>query len=456
MALGLSVAIFGPVMLDLRYLLNVSIEMISLCMTFTFIGYMMGTLSGLLYNYLNRQLTISILFILTGLSSAAIPVSPNLYIVYLCFWMCGVSGGVWNSTINVWIIEMWTNRSASVLQFIQFGYGFGTILSPLILRPFLRGGQGGHGGGGGVGLVVNETMNVTNFTVYSNLTDITDNSDNDRVGNLWKPFVIIGCIQLISPIALLIMFLVKRYESPLTVATKSHNKSDRPIDSSTVSCNTTTTTTTTDVKLFDLEAAPRRLAILLLSLLLAAYTLIEFTLFDFGATYLQYTQAGITAPVAAQIMSTVSLAYTIGRAASVLVSLKLMPQYMIVGHISLLYLSLGVIQMYGQYSQPVLWTAFVCLGYGLSALFPAMFAYFEQYIQITNPMGTSAALMCGLANLFNPYILGLLIERHSYVVILFEVFYVTLYYDIQGYCLEMFVKYLDLYRPDSPDSWPHL
>ncbi|CAG2117554.1 unnamed protein product, partial [Medioppia subpectinata] len=197
---GLSSAIFGPVMLDFKYILNVSVESITLCMTFAFVGYMMGTLCN-----------------------------------------------------------------ASVLQFIQFGYGFGTIVSPLILRPYLRGdGQ----------QIVPQTHALFNTSVYESINksnNTTDMIDND------------------PPIALILMYLTKPYNMEELMTKDTKNITGE-------------------------ELNPRRLVIILFAALLSAYTLIEFTLFDFGATFLQYTDIKLSAKSAAEIMSSVSLAYTIGRA----------------------------------------------------------------------------------------------------------------------------------------------
>jgi MFS family permease len=123
-----------------------------------------------------------------GISIILIPYSPNLWTLYLCFWLIGLSTSAWNNTNNVWLIEMWPQNNAPVLQFSQFMYGIGTIFGPLIDRPYLTGET-----------VFNfeDVINSgTNTSLIANTTFITE--DNERRSKLKTPFLIIGIIQIIG------------------------------------------------------------------------------------------------------------------------------------------------------------------------------------------------------------------------------------------------------------------
>ena len=67
-----------------------------------------------------------------------VPHSPNLASLYGCAIGIGLGAGALNTIINVWIIEMWKKKSPTVLQIPGLTFGIGTILSPLILKPYLR------------------------------------------------------------------------------------------------------------------------------------------------------------------------------------------------------------------------------------------------------------------------------------------------------------------------------
>ncbi|CAG2173091.1 unnamed protein product, partial [Oppiella nova] len=137
----------------------------------------------------------------------------------------------------------------------------------------------------------------------------------------------------------------------------------------------------------------------------------------FGATYFQYCPLKLTAQESAQLLSTVATAFTVGRGLSVLMALRFKPQQMIGYHFAILIIA--AITLYaGQYNLTVLWVSTIMAGLGLSAMCPAMFAYLEQYLSITNPI-------------------GVFVERYSWVVLMFESIYV-------GTCLLLFVSFIIL------------
>ncbi|CAG2166984.1 unnamed protein product [Oppiella nova] len=300
--------------------------------------------SGLLYKrYLNRQLTASLLLVFASVSMALLPQSPNIWLFYVSAWIIGLGTGNWNSIMNVWLIEMWRDRSAPVLQFIQFGFGMGTIVSPLLLKPHLL----GDGRAGSHTLIVGLGYGCRSLSTGA-----------------YKLYVI--------PVALLIMFIIKPYQlCP-----------DNLPDNSKIS----------ETKLFDRAESPRKFGIL-------------------------YSPLRLTAGKSAEMVSITALSYTIGRGISIFISMKVRPQYMIAYHFVILYLSMSILIIWGQYSLPVLYATNVCIGLGLSALFPAMFAYLEHYIVITDTIGTYCMLVAELISLFNPYMLGLMVERHAVIVI---------------------------------------
>jgi MFS family permease len=76
-----------------------------------------------------------------GILTALTPHSPNLWLLYLCFVLLGMSGGVCDIVNNVWLIEIWQKKSSPVLQLCHFMFGVGAIVGPLINRPYLTGEQ---------------------------------------------------------------------------------------------------------------------------------------------------------------------------------------------------------------------------------------------------------------------------------------------------------------------------
>ncbi|CAG2169523.1 unnamed protein product, partial [Oppiella nova] len=364
---GMTLTMFGPVMVDMKFILHTSIRYVSLYTTFLSAGYMLGTVFGYLYEYLNRQLVAIIFLALMSIGSALTPLSPDLWALYGCAFVIGMGASVWNCMCNVWMIEIWGNRSAPFLQLLHCGFGVGCIISPLILKSHLVG-ETHHTSSTGSQALGN----------YTNETEVSMESSIDRRTGLIIPFQINGFIQILSPVGLLAMFIWKRYVPPQPIARAKAATGD-----------------ISEQKLFDREGSPRKWAIFIFC----------------------HSVPRLTAQESAQLLSTVATAFTVGRGLSVLMALRFKPQQMIGYHFAILIIA--AITLYaGQYNLTVLWVSTIMAGLGLSAMCPAMFAYLEQYLSITNPI-------------------GVFVERYSWVVLMFESIYV-------GTCLLLFVSFIIL------------
>lgn len=130
-------------------------------------------IAGILYKYINRQITITILLTLLGISLILVPYSQKLWHLYLCAFVFGLGSGNWYTGLSVWIIELWQQKSPPMLQLLQFLYGIGTIFGPLIDKPYLTGEH-------------QYNSNTTNISV------------NERRSKLKIPFLIIGVIEMIG------------------------------------------------------------------------------------------------------------------------------------------------------------------------------------------------------------------------------------------------------------------
>jgi MFS family permease len=126
-----------------------------------------------------------------GISTALIPHSPNLWTLYLCFVLYGMSAGVWDNANNVWLIEIWQQKTSPVLQLSHFLFGVGSIVGPLIDKPYLTGEQNLELMNQTFILDLNSTINNNNKTLF-----IIDESE--RKSKLQIPFLITGIIQLIG------------------------------------------------------------------------------------------------------------------------------------------------------------------------------------------------------------------------------------------------------------------
>ena len=122
-----------------------------------------------------------------GTATILMPYSKELWHLYICIFVYGFGIGAWNNSNNVWLMEMWQQNSPSVLQFSQSIYGVGTVVGPLVVRPYLTGEFETTG----------DTELVSN---HSNSTHSPNPSEDSQTihEKLVTPFLITGCLQMIG------------------------------------------------------------------------------------------------------------------------------------------------------------------------------------------------------------------------------------------------------------------
>ena len=149
---------------------------------------------GFVYKYIDRQIILISLLLVKALSTMLIPYSQQLWHLYLFISLYGLGSGAWNSANRVWVLEMWPNpaQSGAILHLSGFMYGLGTIIGPIIEKPYLTG--------------------VQDFEFNINYKDILKTDDQNkslseqlssdlvsmRRYKLQKPFFFFGVIHLIG------------------------------------------------------------------------------------------------------------------------------------------------------------------------------------------------------------------------------------------------------------------
>ncbi|XP_054161690.1 uncharacterized protein LOC128959710 [Oppia nitens] len=126
-------------MVDMKYILDTEIKLISLHTTIDTIGYTMGTFVGLTYKWLNRQIVMAIAFIMMSGLYACTPLLTSLWQLYLFSFLFGFGSSINISGFIVWTIELWQPRSAPVLLLNSLGFGLGTIIGTAVTSMYTTG-----------------------------------------------------------------------------------------------------------------------------------------------------------------------------------------------------------------------------------------------------------------------------------------------------------------------------
>ena len=138
---GICDCVRGPTILDLKDILDVKISEISLIFTFFSMGSLAGCiLSSLILDKLRkyRFLVLGGSLLLMGSSTAALPYSYNIPVIYFLSLVSGFSSGLKMTGGNVLCANLWkgTKVCSSFVHANQFAWSLGAVLAPITATPF--------------------------------------------------------------------------------------------------------------------------------------------------------------------------------------------------------------------------------------------------------------------------------------------------------------------------------
>lgn len=155
----------------------------------------------------------------------------------------------------------------------------------------------------------------------------------------------------------------------------------------------------------------------LVSLFLAFHMSSEQNVQQFGSTYFQDIELKLTASESAEVISAMFFANTVGLAMSVVIAYRVRTQWMIGYHLLLIFIALNILFL-TEFSRHQLYVGSLLLSFGFSAIYPSIFGYISQYIDITDRIGTVFTIASGSLNLFVPFLIGLYIEEFTPIFLL--------------------------------------
>nr|XP_027205948.1 uncharacterized protein LOC113799506 isoform X2 [Dermatophagoides pteronyssinus] len=362
---GITCNALWPVLIDLSYIYDVSSETLDYLVSFAAFGYTIGSLTGFIYKWINRQLVIIATLII------------------------GIGSGSWESSNTVWLIEMWPEHQASVMQIQQFMYGIGSIISPSLLAPFVHG-------------IANETeINV-----------------ETRKSSLIIPFMSIGALQIIAPIIMFGMFFFRRYEKT--------NRSSSITSESSKSDDESETDSDDESDSAPYKMKYRKIKLILIGLMLAAYMGAEMAYNDYSDTMFQYWQPDrLTATQSATVMACLCTGCTVGCLITAIISLRLKPNIIIAYHLAIIIGALSLLYV-GRHNTIIIYISNAMLGYGFSAVWPGILAFTERHLKMTDRASSFIFFFTESAVMFTPLLIGQYLTTQPLILMLFEAIYMTI------------------------------
>ncbi|XP_013388180.1 sodium-dependent glucose transporter 1A-like [Lingula anatina] len=138
MALGASVSIPGPTLIDLRKQVGASVESVTYAISGRSAGLFIGSISGgIFFDHMNHHLILSLVMILTAVTNVLIPFASHLSELAACLAGQGIVMGCLDTCGNAMILELWEKKSGPYLQLLHFSFGVGAFVAPIIAQPLL-------------------------------------------------------------------------------------------------------------------------------------------------------------------------------------------------------------------------------------------------------------------------------------------------------------------------------
>ncbi|XP_054161682.1 uncharacterized protein LOC128959703 [Oppia nitens] len=380
-------------MVDMKYILETDIKLISLQTTFETVGNTLGTFVVLTYKWLNRQIVMAIAFIMMSVLYACTPLLTSLWQLYLIAFLFGVGSTVNISGYIVWTIELWQHRSAPVLQFNAVGFGIGSIIVTAVMSMYTTG----------------------NIEPDKPLVPVDVRRDR-----LTVPSIVLCSVLAIVPILSLVIYIIKPYKMPENISVSNVSDNNNTVDSNRMEMDENHSRQqqhnqqTTDLKLFDDPRSPRILMRVLFTLWFGAYTLLETVFLKFAVTYYQYSPHRLTAPEAGHMYSIATLVFTVCKVVNIVLAMYLSINTVVYIHYTLLVAGI-VLLIFGHWYLTVLWMASCVLMAGCAPLFSLSFSFTSQYLTFSNTMSNVFLFCRGLLLLITPYIIGQFINDYPMI-----------------------------------------
>lgn len=216
--LGWIRGLFGPSLVDLLLISDVSLKLGSWISTLAFIGYAIGCVAGgFLFDKVNKNLLYAAGIVLVGIVTAAIPWCFIFALMVVAHFLQGLSSGVADTVGNAELISIW-RENKMMFFIIELSYSTGVFVAPLIVAPFLSDvATSEHHDNGTVSYNVTSQspLFITSATTAnSSISNLTRHSEShEEVLRLFIPFSISGGLALLISLPFVIRYFMEIVQS---------------------------------------------------------------------------------------------------------------------------------------------------------------------------------------------------------------------------------------------------
>ena len=286
------------------------------------------------------------------------------------------------------------------MQALHFFFGIGSILGPILSEPFLS--------------VTNKTdTNSTNIHRLIHLPHsyrlFSSGPKNTTIeSELWIPYTIASMTAVMASVIFLCLYIFLRYPDPNSRSRTQDEDSEQLVKTENPS---------NAGQRFQCFDCPTLWLMIMSCLFLLVSAGQETAYFQFSASFATQTDLHLSKNTAAFMASALALSFTITRAVSVLIAMKLSAQYMIYIDCLVIFTANILILLYANTNENFLWLANIMMGAGFASVFPSFYPFIQNKLNITNIIGSIFLFCTGLSGIFCPLIVGLFIERKPFMLV---------------------------------------
>ena len=308
---------------------------------------------------------------------AAYPYCPNLVSIYICAFMAGFGSGNVDTAGNVIILKIWEGRdSGPYMHAIHFTFGLGSLLAPLIARPFL----------------VTQEQLALELNMTETRTVVTD--DQSSWWSIKTLYPLVASYGVLTSLWCLYSSLQDRKSDtnpPLTAkkANTENKTEDQPAP-------------TTTLKL---------VVVGLLSIFFFLYVGMEVTFGTFISVFAVQSGLGFSRAQGSDLAAIFWGTFAAMRGLAVLLAIIARPVIVMWSSFILCLLGSTILSVWAGQSSLVLYLGTAVLGVGMASIFATGFLWAEQKISVTGLVSAWLIISSSLGAKLFPVIVGNLVER---------------------------------------------
>jgi len=449
---GICSNIYGPTWLDLKSLMNTTLEKMSLSISLRAAFFCFGALLGsFVYKYVDRGALYPLFILTKGLCVALIPLYANFSAFLAYSAIIGLVSGAADTSVNVWMLDIWQDKSAPFVQALQFFWAVGFIVSPLISNPFLSPESKAkqlaklneapssttispiserlvaRTGDLNVSSTLSPFLNGTNINTTSteDLVSIEEHMQLVQDSKLYIPYGVAGALCLIGSISLLIIYIERKCTNWMAArnaknrteynkANQNDQESEKKIEDNKekadeFASHESLNYSTTRCYLIQI--------ILVTSVMTSAFCASEMTSFQYIATFCVKLKLGLSKSAASMVMTGVATSFAAGRFFGIFCAIKFKPLYILLADWAIILIG-NLILLLSNSGVYYLWIGSILIGFGYASFFAAIFSYLRERIVVNNFISSSIILASLSGNALGfPIFIGKYIETMPIMMI---------------------------------------